>query len=703
MKPNRTEALWADTRGNAWLLTNRKCSISISRDDGTLAGFILKKGREQIDIWRGQRGGISVYDELDEKEYSDRATEIASVSGRLDRRSPKRIVLSIKKRYRGAPFTLAQRIVMAADHVRLDVEVRKTSGRPRSIQVRFTFPFPMLPSRYLSEQYNQDEGFHPWTLWAPTFEAPYVKARQNDVRRQDFVYNLGAGRGGITVPIVSAYLPEVDIGYSLISPLEVYKPKLVFEVEREFGDEWYLAQEAAISAATYHLALRDRRPAKASIILVPHQGDWRPGLGWLCKNYKEYFIPTNRKIVQQEGVMLYAMPCWPEAKIKEWKKKMGLRWQEVRYEERFGDYIPEREPWTEDAWKSKEHPERELKNLTYKRMNDYLHVLHRNGIYGFAYFQVGGDIERNFCTENDFEEFVMERKDGRPWPGCSYPDGIRKTWLVNPVPNSRWEKHILGQAKGIFEKYPLMAGLFVDQLCYRFWDYGRDDGMTMVHNRPVYNNHLSYMAILRKLHAILKRRGKTAFGNGPTTVEVQRYIDGVMAECRLEFLGVQAYLAIRKPLVMLTTKISDFKWCLKYGAFPHVLPDGNRWPNRRKCEPEYVKAFRAYLPLFELMRGRQWVLTPHALTLPEGLDGNIFKTPNRDYLISLIPREPDFDSSNLTVKTRLSDAKEIRSIHFHGIEAKRRKPIKFCRKGRDIAIVLPPEIGIGVLVLKTGG
>ena len=704
MTATRKRGVFISTRKGVWMLGNSRCTMSVSREDGTLTAFVVKKRNEVVDIWRGQRGGISIYDELENREYSDFSSRIASLTWTVEKRSSRCVILSLEKRYRGAPFVVTERITAERDHVRLDLEICKTRGRDRSIRVKFIFPFPMLPSAYLSEQYNQDEGFRRWMLWAPTFDAPFLKGRQNDVRRQDLIYNLGAGRGGITVPIVSAYLPddEVDAGYSLISPVEVYKPKLVFEVEREFGDEYYVARAGHIAVATYHLGLRRRRAAVSSVIVVPHEGDWRPGLGWMYRKYKPYFRPTNERIYDQEGVMLYALPCWPEAKIREWKEKMGLRWQEVRYEWRFGDYVPDHEPWKEDAWKTEAHPERELAGLTYKRMNDYLELLRRYGIFGFAYFQIGGDVERRFCKEKGFEDFVVRRKDGSRFPGCTYPDGVRKTWIVNPVPNSRWEKHILGQAKAIFDKYPRMAGLFVDQLCYRFLDYSRDDGVTMVDNRPAWNNHLSYIPLLKKLNAILRKLGKTTFGNGPTTMDTQRHIDGVMAEHRLDFLGTQAYVTLGKPLVMLTSKVSDMKWCLKYGAFPHVFPHDDRWPNKRKCPPDYVKAFKAYLPLFELMRGKEWVLTPHALTLPPGIDGNIFRTRAGDYVISVIPKEYDFDSAGLTLGTRLADAKNIRAVYFLGVESVRKKRLAFSRTGTDVTIPLPPDMGIGVLHLKKG-
>ena len=701
-KSRSNSALRVRATKSGWALSNGRCRLFVSGEDGSFARLALASRRGEVDVWRGRTGGVVVYDELREREFSDASSRVTVLDARVDRESGRRVVLSMRKKYRGADFVVEQRVTLEPDNIRFDLDAHKTRGRDRSIQVKFVFPFPLLPSDHLCEQYNQDEGFHAWMLWAPTLDAPFRKGFQSDTQRQDFVYNLGGGRGGVTVPVISVYAPEpdVDVGYSLASPLEVYKPKLVFEIERPFGEESFIPIEGRIAVSTYCLGLRAGRAARAAVFLTPHEGDWRPGLRWFRDRYAEYFRPTDPKIFEQEGVMMYALPCWPEAKIKEFTRDMGLRWQEVRYEARFGDYIPETEPWNEDAWKTAAHPERELKGLTYKRINDYLALLSRHGVSGFAYFQMGGDIERRFCKERGFEEYVIRRKDGSLFPGCAYPDGVRKTWLINPLPGSRWERHILDQAERLFDTYPLMAGLFVDQLCYRFWDYSRDDGMTMVNNRPVYNCHLSLIPILEKLHAILKRRGKTTFGNGPTTIEAQRHIDGIMAEHRLDFLASQAHVALAKPLVMLTQAVSDFKWCLKYGAFPHTLPDYNRWPNGRKRRAEHARAFKAYLPLFELMRGRRWVLAAHALTLPDGMDGNIFRTPAGDYLIPLIPKEPDLDTAGLIVRTRLADAAKIKSARFMGVEGPRRRTLRFTRKGRDISIVLPRGVGIGVTVLK---
>jgi hypothetical protein len=43
-----------------------------------------------------------------------------------------------------------------------------------------------------------------------------------------------------------------------------------------------------------------------------------------------------------------------------------------------------------------------------------------------------------------------------------------------------------------------------------------------------------------------------------------------------------------------------------------------------------------YRPLLTLMRGRHWLLTAHALRLPEGMEGNIFRTPDGDYYVTVV-------------------------------------------------------------------
>ncbi|MEO0216259.1 MAG: hypothetical protein ABIL14_04510, partial [candidate division WOR-3 bacterium] len=118
------------------------------------------------------------------------------------------------------------------------------------------------------------------------------------------------------------------------------------------------------------------------------------------------------------------------------------------------------------------------------------------------------------------------------------------------------------------------------------------------------------------------------------------------------------YLGLTRPMVLMVadtrakeTEIKN-KSTLYTGYFPSF--------EHQVYEPMSRIIDRKYNPLFELYRGKEWVLYPHALRLPVGIKGNIFKALNDDLLIPMVSMEksqllPDPFVYNLKVNISVPD------------------------------------------------
>jgi hypothetical protein len=174
-----------------------------------------------------------------------------------------------------------------------------------------------------------------------------------------------------------------------------------------------------------------------------------------------------------------------------------------------------------------------------------------------------------------------------------------------------------------------------------------------------------------------------------------------------------AFLTLAKPLVLCGSGSVDvgepaFKWCLKYGAFPHVAPLGRDLETFRLNEAplptDLIRIYQKYLPLVEFMRGKKWVLTPHALTLPEEHDGNIFETQDGNYIVTVMSKERSVlenkkRGETVSVRIRVRGGKRIRRAELLSVDSPGAQRVGLARKGKDIFFKVPRFMTAGVVHL----
>ena len=221
-----------------------------------------------------------------------------------------------------------------------------------------------------------------------------------------------------------------------------------------------------------------------------------------------------------------------------------------------------------------------------------------------------------------------------------------------------WQNFLLDQARRLIEKIPDSAGICFDRLDFlRLYNFKKDDGVTW-YDGPARSMISAWNDLLEKLDPIEHGAGQAIFVNNLVSrIDTLRHVDGLFDEMGHwgGSLNGTALLAVSKPAIgwVLSKDIlldlarqrgkdsnQGLAWAfgedsppgagdaalqkfLYMGVFPMApFPqnDHSLLPN-----PHADSLFMDYGPLFEAIRGRKWVLLPHAISVKEDLaKANLF-------------------------------------------------------------------------------
>jgi len=656
-----------------WILENKFMHVEIDGATGALCSFCLRKKKFEM-IPPGGCGALQVYDELKECAYPAAPRPVRKLAGTIGRKADmQRLVL--KKEFAGADFRMEETFSLFKDRLHWSARIIKTHGGDRSLKICFNVPFPLNRKSITAPLIEK----RPWHVWAPISGAPFT-ADTNYLR---YSYHDENNRpDDASLPALVIYNPAADVGISFIKPFEDYTPKMVFDHDCRNG---------LVSIAHEYMALRGDHAPYVALNIVPHAGCYRAALAWMLKTYRQYFIPPNAKIFDQEGVMYYGVEEVPEKYISAWKKAFNLKWEEIQQATNTahaGQWVPDKPSWTFDCW-IKFRRFKPIHGITHARVNNYLKMLKKHEVAGFIYFDIGDYIPPN----DDFPKrygnaFARSAKNEIMSinPGWA-PSTV---YRMDPDPDLGYGREMERQLKMLRTRFPQAAGIFFDQALYRDFNYHRDDGLTMINNVPCCNTAISYQKFLKRMRKILDKDGLTVFANNPTQIERARYFDGVMAEGDRDYL---AYLCLTKPLVTISGRDEKaLQWCLKWGAFPHIPPilyEGSHLkeyvPNKPRAKD--VVLYKRYYQIIKYFYARTWVLEPYALNLPPELDGNIFKTRDGDYLITLIPNVRRISKRKILITVKLKEAPSIKKARLITVDKTGAREVEFAKTNDNTIIV----------------
>lgn len=638
--------------------------IRFSQEKGNLKELYIKGVK-----WNGWESYLIIVDELKEKTYRDTEAFLTLFQRRYKKKGEE-IVENIKE-FKGADFSVKEIWKLNKDELSWRIEVSlKKNKRERTIQLKQLIPYPK-PAYGLG-------------VWSAQSQFPTKIERVGGLHLA-----YGDVCFGTVIPAVALYREKEDTGLIVTKPFGLKTSKLAFAFQDYRGQ--------GVKIETTLLGLRKDKPAIAEFIIHPHQGCWRPGLDWLYKKYPEYFDPPNKKVREIEGGYLNSHPFIKEEEVKS-ITPYKVKWEELHcHFPYYGQYAPKKEEW-KNVMCIEKPDSRTAGKVSSKIIKEHIRMLHKYNIKSLIYFQCAGDGYIPYVTKN-FPDSIAKDINGSPlpcWKNC---------YLMNSDSSTSFGKEMLNMIDRFLKMYPDMDGVFLDQLCYDALDTAYDDGITMYRNKPAYSLWHCYEKPVKKLADKLHQQGKLIFANGPYNIEVQKDIDGHMAEGVPWIADVIKYLCICKPLLFLSYYYKDayqaesmFRQCLLAGASYSVFPHPSQ---------EIERVLKDYMPLVEKLYGRRWLLEPNPIKLPEGCDGNIFRGETGDIIITIVSeRRSVLDEKgiekNLKICARFKGASRIKKAYSLGTHYQGKRRVKIKRQGKGLELIVPEHSAATVISLIRG-
>ena len=627
------------------LLRGRGLTIGINRSTGRMEQLELNRGG--IGRWNTIPGRLEIVDELTQTTFRD-GRDPCDV--RLRKSGPDQVV--IRKRFAKARFTVLETWSVSKAEGLWKVKVLLDDGqKPRSLGIRQYVPWPT------------DEPFWGWNVW--TAQQHFPKALVH-VGNTSMVY--GDICFGTAIPILSIYkhgeplygpgevdLDPVDVGLSLAKPFGLKIPRwaMIFDGYRSGG--------VTIESGCMKLAVNHQ--AETALMLHPHAGCWRPGLDWLIKKYPTYFHAGHPKASELlEGGFLIGTPSTTEEQAK-LAKASGAKAVEIHmHYAHYGRYFPESGTWhTVEANGNTINQEVFKPERSVEKINQSIKMFKKHGMAPLLYLQLAGDAYKPYA-EREFPESIALNVHGQKMGQRFF-----KAWMMNSDPSLPFGKFIDQEIDRFFRLYPQAGGIFWDQPCYDDIDSAHHDGLTMVDNKPMYRLVFCYQKHRDKLLREAHKRGMIISSNSPVYIELAEGLDQIMAEGTLWPADVVQYFCTHRPMLAFSYIEDDsekaeqmFQKALLTGATCYTA-----W--RAKPSGRLKRVFEIYRPLLSRLVGRQWVLEPHPLEMPQGVEGNIFKGRDNNYYVAVLSTRMSLQrAKRLRFNVSIKAVRDVSKVTYWG-------------------------------------
>jgi len=691
-----------EQRPDAIVLTGGDLRCKLDKETGRILELTHLPAGDVFVSPRSGPGGLEVFDERDRKWYSDLQTACTLkeviVSGRE---------VCFVKQFEGAPFVLRCSWRAGGDGIRLHVEAAlRGGGENRSVRVSVVLP---VTRGLLS--------------WAPSYPPP-SDVLQNPVSYCYLADEQGKARTGI--PMLTLMHPGKG-GISLVMPFEVPKVQLNMGVEPYDPTPWYvperigrmnagvevdtisppgageLGDRPVIRFTEKHVGLRPGKVLPFAMWLFAHEPDWRPALGKVVQTYADYFEP-HPAFRSLFGPRYGANPSNVADEKIAALRRYGVThcWFHGHFEFH-GEFLTDEAVSRSDyKWVCEPYPDR-FRDLCVARIRDAIVRLKAAGIGTFLYgFNMHCDP--TIIEKRNLQADVARNEDG----------GIARAYHDQPVmffsPQSPFGAQILGQMDRMLSKYPEIIGIGLDNWNYAGIDFGHDDGITMVNNKPAANLNFSQQRMIPAIAAKMHGSGRFVMTNKGRTIESMRGVDAVGTEARgAETYAIFAYMNLCRCVTPTEYKARDDPEYAEYVLKYLLVWGGQMGTHEREADLDQA---RAYQGLFDLLRNRRWVFSPDPLTLPEGCQGQIFRIDPRspwhpgDVVVTLVRPEIRWRDGKfkegLALRIRLPDAGRFTKAWWLGAEGSADGPVpcELSRSGKELSIALPPVGCAGVLRLE---
>lgn len=536
------------------------------------------------------------------------------------------------------------------------------------------------------------------------------------------------GSDYIALPLCSVLAPGTDTGLSLVLA----------------PDDVLLNLDLAVSAGgqlqftrTKH-RLGGGRRVSFTMHLVPHEASWRGGLRFLTARHPPFFEAPNPRAHRIAGCGAYSI-CETPIEVEKFKRMaFGFNWKLSDDFPYMGMFLP---PITspEEQWQrsgAEPCPPGKGPRTSARQMNDYARYMRTNGFSVLSYFNVtefGKQVNPRLADlppgKADDPELWKDSSaylkaklpkawlriaggDATQWGATALPDGRKGLMsncygaaIVDPG-DPDYLAHLLEQAARHITWLPDTDGICIDRLDWlRFYNSTADDGVSwndgqpfgVAQGGPARSLYRSFADLMAKMGPLLHQADKVVFANLMTMrLELGRELDGIYTEFgdNGNALNASALLGTRKPVVAWTyngtlrspNPDAFMQRHLHLGCFP-TAP----YPYNNHCitpEPAADQLYMDYGPLLNALRGKKWVLAPHAVTCPTA-KVNLFETP-AGYALPVT-----FGGTNRTAEVVVRNVPGLAALHAVALHPGQPEPVAVDRTAANDRLTLRVPLARG--------
>ena len=628
-------------------LENNDVSITVEQQTGFMRALRFKQ--KNVDLFAqvrqnlpGYIGGLRIYDERDEVWFSDLNDAFTVRDFKAGDNQ-----VSFKKQFKGAQFELTVRMKLEADAFHWEVDAVKGSSAVADRSLRVYFFVPLVAG---------------WDVWAPAFEGQFTFDGMSSFEYM-YVQIPYVSNKEVVLPMISHFNADLDVGFSLMEPIDAKVPAAKFQFSN--GEKCFnwgamkkdIRSVPVLEAVNYYIGLTGDRTMSTKVMMMFHEGDWRPGVGKVFKRWKEFFVPGSDTIYKYEGVFT----CEGIHTSDDLKRcrDFGIKTLEVHgHFEHYCDYFQD----GKDSWWSLQAKETYFHKHKRKLTEAEVHAYFETHTDEQVAKELDMPVDRVRHRRSDVKQRLQKLSDagiGLYWY-FNYTDGFRpiveKRWADSIAKNedgtpqpSGWHmchnmnaelKHSFGKfmfesARKIFETYPMLNGFFLD--CFRHFeiDFAHDDGITVVNNKPAYSMNFSYDAVQKAIREEILKDTRATFANKPQSIRSMRYSDGVLLEGDGNVHEEKFFWAcIGKPLFFMWTSgkhniDENLRRSIFAGSFPKYAEEPGKPYEENKA------LFEKYLPLCAQFIRRVLCFEHDPMRVPAGSRGRLF-TVGEDYVAGIM-------------------------------------------------------------------
>jgi hypothetical protein len=462
----------------------------------------------------------------------------------------------------------------------------------------------------------------------------------------------------ITVPLVSLLRAADDFGLTvLLSPEEEGEPLLELLLR---------VDGARIDLARLLRRLKLGAPVAASTTahLRAHAADWRPALQMLLDVHPALVLPHAPSTADFGGLGGYS---WQAPVNATYARSVGFRtnWELsgtfMPYDGLFAPYAAK---WLNLGPINAGLPQY---NVSYESIAAFDMAVQAAGLNSLSYFDVGNFGVSIDTTRSWPNVTCGERPSGAGPAPCPTPEGSNsflQHFLSDALLDDAWSvaggfvdgaisdwvgTTLLDPSEPFFEDLlveqlgrrmgsnssggpPLVSaaqGIAIDRFDYsQYYSFKRDDGVSWTPQPsggwgPAQSLLVSHQHVFRRLAALLRaapgsgRSAKVMMGNCNTLcrIDLTAAFDGGFSEGAA--LNAVAYLGLRRPAILWTYALdghsaaeldSFFQAHVLMRVWPMAPMPGNDHSIVPGGDPGIQDAYLAYAPVFEALRGAEWVL-----------------------------------------------------------------------------------------------